>query len=657
MLYLSSPPAALARLLWGQHKPANWKRDLPRIIARTIAVAAGCSWKLQSGTLPTGEITMRVGPEFLGGLQPLLRNGKLVLRNWQPNPEQVLSRKAVAFLQAHGWIDESPRSLRSMVQHMRVEAQKQPSLQSLAGQRAWQTIIIPAALGEPITCHTHGPLAQLLVDHRTRWKDGVTKGQIAAASGTVKVVCPLLDAQLKYIAFAGNNGGRGYRLDTWAKFYGTTPARFTAVLKTASGPLGLVVVGLGKDGVCHDLEALMAGGEGLQDRVNVRFYTRNDFRPRWAEVFGWTSPKPPATSQILASATDHPVVAARVKAAGVRKLALACGVDASHLSHWLKTGSGLSVPAAMRVRRQVQESAGAACGPAALDFFVGAKTLGQWAVAYCKLGWCVIPLIPGTRKGYISWKPFETALPTEEQVRRWWQRWPNASIGMILGPISGLMVIDTDSLEAHDLLVDICGEALEHTPRVISGSHAPGKFHYYFQHPNRPSSASNKKLLRELEIRGTNGLIVAPPSIHWKTENTYDWVEGQAIWQLPLAPVPQTLEDALAAATPVAESSASVTKVLTCSMDAGFTENFSHWNGQRLPAATQAFLQGTYTHAPGWNQRLFEASRWCRDHGVPDAIGLYWLTRGAGPINAGEEAKATATVKSAYSYTPLKLAR
>ena len=50
---------------------------------------------------------------------------------------------------------------------------------------------------------------------------------------------------------------------------------------------------------------------------------------------------------------------------------------------------------------------------------------------------CKIPLI--------SWKDYQSRLPTEVEVKKWFTNWPDANIGIVTGVISNLVVFDLDS--------------------------------------------------------------------------------------------------------------------------------------------------------------------------------------------------------------------
>ena len=44
----------------------------------------------------------------------------------------------------------------------------------------------------------------------------------------------------------------------------------------------------------------------------------------------------------------------------------------------------------------------------------------------------------------VSWIEYQSRRPTEEEIYRWWQQYPNANIGIVTGEVSGIVVIDLD---------------------------------------------------------------------------------------------------------------------------------------------------------------------------------------------------------------------
>ena len=68
-------------------------------------------------------------------------------------------------------------------------------------------------------------------------------------------------------------------------------------------------------------------------------------------------------------------------------------------------------------------------------------------------GFSVIPLNPSSdpekgKKPLVSWMPYQKARASEEEIREWWRKWPQAMVGIITGKLSGVMVLDGDSDES-----------------------------------------------------------------------------------------------------------------------------------------------------------------------------------------------------------------
>ncbi len=104
------------------------------------------------------------------------------------------------------------------------------------------------------------------------------------------------------------------------------------------------------------------------------------------------------------------------------------------------------------------------------------------------------------------------------QIAEWWRLYPDANIGIATG--QGLLVVDIDprsggSLEALNAVV-----ALPPTATLRTGG---AGLHLYFSYDpalNIRNSAS--KLAPGIDIRGENGYVVAPPSMH-ASGNRYWW--------------------------------------------------------------------------------------------------------------------------------------
>jgi hypothetical protein len=109
----------------------------------------------------------------------------------------------------------------------------------------------------------------------------------------------------------------------------------------------------------------------------------------------------------------------------------------------------------------------------------------------------------------IAWREFQDRRPTETELRRWFATESNLAI--VTGELSGVVVIDADSLEA----LRWCTSRLPYTPwqtRTGKG------FHLFYRHPgdrvaNRARVASIAGRLA-VDVRGDGGFVIAPGSVH-----------------------------------------------------------------------------------------------------------------------------------------------
>src|ERR1700748_2159599 len=74
----------------------------------------------------------------------------------------------------------------------------------------------------------------------------------------------------------------------------------------------------------------------------------------------------------------------------------------------------------------------------------------DWSLYYLSQGLPVFPVQGKTP--LIKWGPYQERLPSEEEIKEWWTKWPNADIGMVTGPISGRLVLDIDGKEGQEAI-------------------------------------------------------------------------------------------------------------------------------------------------------------------------------------------------------------
>lgn len=142
------------------------------------------------------------------------------------------------------------------------------------------------------------------------------------------------------------------------------------------------------------------------------------------------------------------------------------------------------------------------------------------------MGWSVIPI--GDRKvPLIKWKEFQTRLPTEDEVTKWFGPRTKANIGIVTGMVSGLIVLDVDS-EQGQAFVDSKGGFTN--PTVITGKKG---HHYYCIHPGDREYRNFAGVEDGIDARGDGGYVVAPPSIHPETKKMYEWHTHRTVYQPP----------------------------------------------------------------------------------------------------------------------------
>lgn len=145
----------------------------------------------------------------------------------------------------------------------------------------------------------------------------------------------------------------------------------------------------------------------------------------------------------------------------------------------------------------------------------------SWALRYLSIGWSVFPVgiddKGNWKKSLIKWRSLETQLPSSEQVKEWWSRWPEARVGVVTGALSGIVVVDVDP--RHGGSVD----GLD-VPATLISKTGGGGWHYIYEHPgNGLHIKTIANWPREgIDIRGDGGYFVVPPSIHASGE-AYEW--------------------------------------------------------------------------------------------------------------------------------------
>lgn len=158
------------------------------------------------------------------------------------------------------------------------------------------------------------------------------------------------------------------------------------------------------------------------------------------------------------------------------------------------------------------------------------------AVEYAKSGWHVLPCRAGS-KAPATQHGFKDATSKAVEIVRFWQRTPQANVGIATGIVSGLFVLDVDPRNGGDeSLAELVGSHGE-LPATVTAKTGSGGRHYYFRLPDGVDLGCSV-LADGLDLKGTGGYVVGPPSV-LDSGGSYSWVVAPD--QQDLAPVPEWL--------------------------------------------------------------------------------------------------------------------
>lgn len=188
------------------------------------------------------------------------------------------------------------------------------------------------------------------------------------------------------------------------------------------------------------------------------------------------------------------------------------------------------------------------------------------ALGYAARGWLVVP-IHNPKLGVCSCRKkdcsslgkhprtehgLKDGSKDSKQIERWWEKWPDANVGILTGQESGLVVLDIDGTDGKASLQALTA-AHGSLPKTLcaktgrKGTDGKRKgAHYYYRAPaGVPIRNSAGILGKGLDIRADGGYVLAPPSVH-PSGLLYEW---QAREQ-PLAEVPPWMLAKLTGAKP-----------------------------------------------------------------------------------------------------------
>ncbi len=155
------------------------------------------------------------------------------------------------------------------------------------------------------------------------------------------------------------------------------------------------------------------------------------------------------------------------------------------------------------------------------------------ALRYCDEGRSVIPIKPRDKIPFIKWEPYQSKRAEPDQIKEWWQKWPNANVALITGRLSGIDAIDADSSKGYSALIKLLP-----TNFLTPESQTPKGRHLFVEHTDGLGNAT--RFIEDCDYRGEGGYIIVPPSLGANGEQ-YSWLPGKSIFEIAPTPLPEVL--------------------------------------------------------------------------------------------------------------------
>lgn len=155
------------------------------------------------------------------------------------------------------------------------------------------------------------------------------------------------------------------------------------------------------------------------------------------------------------------------------------------------------------------------------------------ALKYLDRNWCIIPCKltkndtgKVNKRPLVAWTRFQEELPTKDEVRGWWKKWPDAHVGLVTGSISGIFVVDLDigydEAEFKKLKI----------PKTLKSKTPSGGCHLFLRHPHGEKIKTVAGFRKKIDIRGDGGFVVVAPSTY-PDGRKYEWKNDRRIAKAP----------------------------------------------------------------------------------------------------------------------------
>ncbi len=137
------------------------------------------------------------------------------------------------------------------------------------------------------------------------------------------------------------------------------------------------------------------------------------------------------------------------------------------------------------------------------------------ALEYLDQGFSVIPVKRFDKRPYVKWEEFQRRLPAPDEIERWWSRWPEANVAIICGEVSGIFCVDADGSAGIQWMNT-------HLSKTGVYSVTSKGVHAVYKIAADQVVRNAVRLAPEVDIHGSGGYFVAPPSRH-ASGHEYRW--------------------------------------------------------------------------------------------------------------------------------------
>lgn len=116
------------------------------------------------------------------------------------------------------------------------------------------------------------------------------------------------------------------------------------------------------------------------------------------------------------------------------------------------------------------------------------------------------------KKPLVSWKTYQDRLPTVDELAMWWKKYPDASVGVVTGRLSGVFALDIDIGYDKEFVKSL------NLPKNTPISQTPsGGYHVFYKYPEGHEIKTGAAIAgpnSHLDCRGVGGFLVVAPSTY-----------------------------------------------------------------------------------------------------------------------------------------------